>query len=140
MLMWPGIVSAQSYSVDWHSIDGGGGTSSGGLYSISGTIGQPDAFRAATGGNFSLTGGFWSVLPATTPPRLTIYRTNANRLVISWPSPSSGFILGQTPALESSNWSLPAESIIDDGTNKYIIVNTPSGNRFYQLLFEEGLD
>jgi hypothetical protein len=31
--------SAQSYSIDWFTIDGGGGTSTGGVYSVSGTIG-----------------------------------------------------------------------------------------------------
>jgi hypothetical protein len=35
--------SAQSYSIDWFTIDGGVGTSTGGVYSVSGTIGQPDA-------------------------------------------------------------------------------------------------
>ena len=30
---------AQSYSIDWFTIDGGGGTSTGGVYSVSGTIG-----------------------------------------------------------------------------------------------------
>ena len=33
----------QSYSIDWSTIDGGGGTSTGGVYTVSGTIGQPDA-------------------------------------------------------------------------------------------------
>ena len=36
-------VRAQSYSIDWYKISGGGGTSTGGVYSVSGTIGQPDA-------------------------------------------------------------------------------------------------
>ena len=31
-----------NYSIDWYTIDGGG-TSTGGVYSASGTIGQPDA-------------------------------------------------------------------------------------------------
>jgi hypothetical protein len=31
------------YSIDWSTIDGGGGTSTGGVYSVTGTIGQPDA-------------------------------------------------------------------------------------------------
>ena len=35
--------SAQTYSIDWHSIDGGGGTSTGAVYSVSGSVGQPDA-------------------------------------------------------------------------------------------------
>ena len=34
---------SQSYAIDWHTIDGGGGTSTGGVYSVSGTIGQAGA-------------------------------------------------------------------------------------------------
>jgi hypothetical protein len=41
-------VHAQSYSIDWSTIDGGGGTSTGGVYSLSGSIGQPDASNAMT--------------------------------------------------------------------------------------------
>lgn len=49
------------YEISWHTIDGGGGTSSGGGYTVHGTIGQPDASLVAhTGGNYALTGGFWS--------------------------------------------------------------------------------
>ena len=54
--------SAQNYSIDWYKIAGGGGTSSNGQFSVSGTIGQHDAGGPMTGGNFSLTGGFWSLL------------------------------------------------------------------------------
>ena len=51
-------VHAQNFAIDWFTIDGGGGTSTGGVYSISGTIGQPDAGPVLTGGNYSLVGGF----------------------------------------------------------------------------------
>ena len=34
---------AQQYSIDWYKIAGGGGTSTGGTYAVSGTIGQHDA-------------------------------------------------------------------------------------------------
>ena len=44
------ITHAQSYSIDWFTIDGGGGTSTGGVYSLSGTIGQPDAGGPLTNG------------------------------------------------------------------------------------------
>ncbi len=57
------------WEVDWSSIDGGGGTSSGGGFEVSGTIGQPDASaaEALSGGDFTLTGGFWPVtMPACT--------------------------------------------------------------------------
>lgn len=45
--------------ISWYTIDGGGGTSTGGGYSISGTIGQPDAGVVLTGGMFEINGGFW---------------------------------------------------------------------------------
>src|SRR5690348_17454014 len=89
--------TAQSYTVDWHTIDGGGGTSTGGVYSVSGTIGQPDAGPAMSGGNFALTGGFWSFSAVQTPgaPLLTISLTSTNTVIVSWPSPSTGFGLQQ---------------------------------------------
>jgi hypothetical protein len=49
---------AQSYGITWWTIDGGGGTSTGGGYTLSGTIGQPDA-GTMTGGSYTLVGGFW---------------------------------------------------------------------------------
>lgn len=63
---------AQQYAINWHTIDGGGGTSTSqdGVYSLSGTIGQPDAdvvsLCSADGGSgctnptYELNGGFWA--------------------------------------------------------------------------------
>src|SRR5438093_13726584 len=51
-------LSAQNYSIDWFTTDGGGGSSSGGSYTLSGTIGQPDA-GTSSGGTYTLEGGFW---------------------------------------------------------------------------------
>jgi hypothetical protein len=47
--------------IDWATTDAGGATSTGDIYSISGTIAQIDAdpLQPASGGNFELTGGFW---------------------------------------------------------------------------------
>ena len=51
--------SAQAqFAITWWTVDGGGGTSSGGLFTLSGTIGQPDAGVLA-GGSFAIHGGFW---------------------------------------------------------------------------------
>ena len=49
---------SQPYAINWHTIDGGGGTSTGGVYSMSGTIGQPDAAVWQSDG-YALAGGFW---------------------------------------------------------------------------------
>ena len=51
------------FSIDWFTIDGGGGASSGAGFQVAGTIGQPDAQTppVMTGGAFQLPGGFWPV-------------------------------------------------------------------------------
>src|SRR4051812_50030106 len=59
---------AQNYSIDWFSIDGGGGTSTGGVYSVTGTIGQPDAGNMS-GGTYSLIGGVLGIVAAVQSPR-----------------------------------------------------------------------
>ncbi len=46
------------YDLSWYTIDGGGGISKGGSYTLTGTIGQPDA-AYSNGGSFELLGGFW---------------------------------------------------------------------------------
>lgn len=54
-------VAAQAggqYDLTWNTIDGGGGQSTGGLYALDGTIGQPDVGQIG-GGAYTLGGGFW---------------------------------------------------------------------------------
>jgi hypothetical protein len=57
-----GVISATAlagYNLDWWTVDGGGATSStGGSYSLDGTIGQPDA-GISSGGIYTVAGGFW---------------------------------------------------------------------------------
>ena len=48
------------FEINWHTMDGGGGTSSGGSFELSGTIGQADAGAAMTGGSYAVSGGFWA--------------------------------------------------------------------------------
>jgi hypothetical protein len=53
-------------SIDWYSIDGGGGTVYGGSLTVCGTTGQPDATNKVSAGTYELTGGLWG-LPAMVP-------------------------------------------------------------------------
>ncbi|MFH1107874.1 MAG: dockerin type I domain-containing protein [Planctomycetota bacterium] len=59
------VAGGPTYDLTWRTIDGGGVMrSTGGDFELSGTIGQPDA-GAMSGGNFTLTGGFWfEVIPS----------------------------------------------------------------------------
>ncbi len=57
-----------AYTIDTFTIDGGGGTSSGGVYTLSGTIGQHDAAAPTQGGAYTLTGGFWGGVQTSPSP------------------------------------------------------------------------
>ena len=51
--------SGGGYDLTWWTVDGGGGSVSGGGYTLIGTAGQPEVGPALTGGGYSLSGGFW---------------------------------------------------------------------------------
>ncbi len=53
-----------AFSASWWTVDSGAGTSTGGTFSITGTIGQADAGRL-TGGESTLQGGFCAVFRNT---------------------------------------------------------------------------
>jgi hypothetical protein len=56
-----GIANAQGvYSLPRSVVSAGGGTSTGSVFTLQGSIGQPVANTALTGDNYSLSGGFWS--------------------------------------------------------------------------------
>jgi hypothetical protein len=122
--------SAQPYTIDWYTVDGGGVMDiSGGTYSLSGTIGQPDAGRML-GGNDSIDGGFWGLI-ALVPPRLTITRSG-NNVIICWPSPSTGFKLQQSVGLAPATWTDVGQAPVDNGTTKCVTLPITSMT-FYRL-------
>jgi len=127
-------VPAQSYSISWYKVSGGGGTGTNGQYTVSGTIGQHDAGGPMDSGNYSLTGGFWSLYALQTPgaPLLSIQTTNG-MVMVYWPSPSTGFNLQMNTDFTTTNWHTPGQALNDNGTIKYILVNPPTGNGFYRL-------
>ena len=122
---------AQSYSVDWYKIAGGGGTSTGGLYSVSGTIGQPDASGAMSGGNYSVTGGFWSLISVVqTPgaPLLTI-TYSGNQAIVSWSPSVTGWTLQTNNNLATGTWGNYLGAVSNNR-----LTNSPSqGNLFFRL-------
>ncbi|MBC7225943.1 MAG: hypothetical protein H5T61_01740 [Thermoflexales bacterium] len=55
------LAQTGGYDLTWSTVDGGGYTwSTGGAYALGGTVGQPEAGVALTGGGYTLVGGFWS--------------------------------------------------------------------------------
>lgn len=125
---------AQPYSIDWNTIGGSGGTSTGGAFALSGTIGQPDASQQPiTGSVFSLTGGFWSLFAIQThnAPLLSIERQSANVRVV-WPLPATGFVLDQS-LTATGVWSQVSFPYATNATDISISAPAPTGNKFYRL-------
>ena len=135
LLLVAAAVHAQQYSVDWYKIAGGGGTSTNGQYSVSGTIGQPDASGAMSGGNYSMTGGFWALINVVqTPGAPTLYISQAgNTVTVSWQN-IAGWNLIQNGNLTTPVASWPASGGVttSSGTNYLNLVN-PSGSLFFRL-------
>src|SRR5688500_8550546 len=132
----PLLVEAQNYTISSPAFDGGGGVSTGGLYSVSGTVRKPDA-APMSGGSYGLAGGFSSVVTVIqTPdaPRLFVAQTNGN-VTVSWAKPSAGWVLEFTPTTPTP---LPWTTIMpatyqSNATQYFITVPSPTGRRFYRL-------
>ena len=134
-LLVPALSQAQNYSLDWHKIAGGGGTSSVGQYSVVGTIGQHDADGPLTGGNYSLTGGFWALIQvAQTPGAPTLYISHAGNTVTVYWQDVAGWNLIQSDNLTTpiGNWSASSSPTLTNGTN-YLTLANPTGNLFFRL-------
>jgi hypothetical protein len=58
IVLFTAVGYAAEYEIGWQTIDGGGGTSSGGPYSLTGTIGQPDT-GVSSAGVYVNSAGYW---------------------------------------------------------------------------------
>lgn len=117
------------YAIDWHAL-ASGGVSSGGPYTLSGTVGQPEAgLTTLAGGSYSLEGGFWAatvepIVPLE-PPVLSI-RLSGGSVILSWSPGGPGFALEETDNLAAPAWTpAPAGNPV---------TLTPAGNaKFYRV-------
>lgn len=119
------------YAINWYTIDGGGGTSAGGVYSVSGTIGQPDAGGSMTNGQYSVTGGFWALPQAvqvTGVPLLLITSASPGNVTISWSPNPPGFVLQETWSLSPANWTNSPS-----GATNPVTLSAAAPAKFYRL-------
>ena len=129
-LVLSGAAVAQ-YAINKSRIAGGGGTSTGGGYSLSGTFGQAEAGGPMTGGGYALTGGYWAapvLIQGAGGPQMTIVKNPNQSVTVRWPSPSTGYVLQQSVNLTA--WSNSNLAVADDGTFRSVNF-VPSGSRLY---------
>ena len=133
-LLLPATGFAQQYSIDWYKVAGGGGTSTGSTYVVNGTIGQQDAGGTMTGGSYSLTGGFWSLISVvqTAGAPVLYISQSGNTVTVYWQA-VSGWSLRQNNDLSlPANWTPSGGVTPSNGTN-YLNISSPAGNLFFRL-------
>lgn len=126
---------AQSYATKYYTIGGGGGTSTGSVYTVTGTAGQHDAVGHQSGEGFSLMSGFWSVAAALSSdkgPKLRIV-PKGRSVMIAWPDPSTGFQLQQSSSLAAPAWSDIRTAPVVVGKEKQVTVLLQPGHQFFRL-------
>lgn len=124
-----GNARAQTLSIPWHTMDAGGGTSTGGGFTVRGTVGQPDAGRMS-GGGFTVTGGFWAwpqVIQTPGAPTLVIAQSAPGQAVVSWAAAPGGWLLQEAAALNGPWTPVPG------GSTSPVTVPASFPARFYRL-------
>ncbi len=134
LLVTPGLHA--QYVIPWYTMDSGGGTSSGGAYELSGTIGQSDVGKSA-GGDYELVAGFWAfafVVQGDAGPKLKIRYLSPTEALIYWDADAPPAILQRSTDLaDAAGWTDdPGTPVFEDG--EYRLIVTPlDGIRFYRL-------
>jgi hypothetical protein len=127
LLFAGGAARAQSggvYDLRHNTIDGGGALGSfSGAYTLSGTIGQPDAGRSSSAA-YALTGGFWAGIQESTPSPTPSFTATVTASSTSSPSPSRASTETAVPTGTASN--TPNPSPIQSATRSPTPTTAPS--------------
>lgn len=132
------VVRLPAADLPWHSLTGGGGVSQHGAVALGGAFGPiAPALSPATGGPYTLAGGFWSALdglPRAAAPVLRIQSIDKGaQAVLSWPVGLHGFVLEYTPQLGSGIWMMEGTPVVDTLTEHTVTVPAGTGSRAYRL-------
>lgn len=128
---------AQSYSITSRVIAGGGGTSSGGQYAVTGAVAQPEASTASTGGTYSISGGFFAqymALQRTGAPHLTIRAVAGSNVQVVWGSNVPGWVLqSNVSELSPAGWADVVGTPTVNGAEQILQFAAGSGRVFFRL-------
>ena len=125
-------------TIDWFTLDAAGGAQTSASYVVNFTAGQNDVGSSVlTSANYRIIPGFWALEdmgPVTGLPELSI-ALSGPRVFLSWPSPSTGFVLQHTDSLDTlpAAWSDTPGVVSDDGFIKTLTLPHNLSKRFYRL-------
>jgi uncharacterized delta-60 repeat protein len=66
-------------------------------------------------------------------PRLRLFSSTNNAVVVAWPSSSAGFTLQQNTNFSTPNWVNVATAPTTVGSENQVAISSPSGQRFFRL-------
>ncbi len=126
------------FAITKSTIDAGGTRAPGARFTLTGTIGQPDAAPRFTSpdGRFSLEPGFWSPHSVVQLPDfpLLVMRAGANgSIVIAWPVGANGFILQSSPDLSPESWRDVGIRPVDTALEHMVTVSSLAPRAFFRL-------
>jgi len=129
-------LQGQSFRIQNHVIAAGGEVSSGGSFTVTGSVAQSAGHNASAGSQFSVTAGFWhavTVIQTPGSPVLSLRRTDTG-YELSWDATAEGFVLQETQSLSGQiAWSSVLDPpVLVDGKNT-VSFSSASGARFYRL-------
>lgn len=125
------LPASGQYRLESFTIDGGGGTSAGGGYELSGTSGQFDAGPQLVGGTFTVDGGFWPTTVewiALGGPTLGISLVDSS-IRITWTPASNGFVLQEAVYLNGGAWV----DVAGGGVSP-VVVPAADGPKFFRMI------
>jgi hypothetical protein len=123
-----------AFSIPWHTQENGGGRSTGTdgatTFAVTGTVGQFEASAGgASGGGFSLNGGYWARVVGSGPP-LAIIPQPGGTALLQWQANAAGWHLEKSVDLD--HWT-PMGGVIT-GTGTLPITPDPGTPRqFFRL-------
>lgn len=106
--------SGGTFNLRTTTLDAGGGTSTGGAFTLSGTVGQHDANPTSTsGGMFTVIGGFWqgalSALEVTLNSFEAQCRPDENDILLLWETATENDLLGFNLYRATSETGAPSQ-------------------------------
>ena len=137
LVLCSAMIASSQTNLSWHTMDGGGGTSTGGVFTLDGTVGQPDGHDAMQGGVFEVQGGFWALVELVqTPgaPLLRIAAISTSSVTLAWPmAGAEGFQLQHASSLVEPDWT-PVPGTPSGAGTEYQLTTGPLVVKHYYRL------